>query len=368
VPAPTGKTVSPPQTVAANCSVNVSKPLRKWLRSLPAGSTVVAPANACYLVNNGLRLLKPKGLTIYGGTFTDKETAPKKKAHSKGNPVFTIVGGSDISFEAMHIVGANTAGYNAKLAFAGGIELEGTAGATIRGVTISNTYGDGITLAPLRGGSDHNSGQIIAPASAVTIRDVTVKDIGRQGLTFASIQGATVSDVIVDHPGLDTFDFEADQSNEGAENVTIDGCEAMDGAYFFANGGLSDAKHTGNITVEGCTMDNVEAGSAILVVRIKHSHGSRGPFTFKDDSLRCGASDYVSCVQIIGGDVTVADTTLQFPSGSVHEPVYHAAKGAHVTFDGDVVSGYGKAGKKIGKKSDVQVVGGHWTAWAGTSR
>src|ERR1700722_1365273 len=50
VPAPTGPTVSPPPSVVANCSVDVSKPLRKWLKSLPAGQTVVAPANACYLV------------------------------------------------------------------------------------------------------------------------------------------------------------------------------------------------------------------------------------------------------------------------------------------------------------------------------
>ena len=47
VPAPTGPTVSPPSTIAANCSVDVSKPLRKWLKALPAGSTVVAPTNAC---------------------------------------------------------------------------------------------------------------------------------------------------------------------------------------------------------------------------------------------------------------------------------------------------------------------------------
>jgi hypothetical protein len=185
VPAPTGPTVSPPPSVTANCSVDVSKPLRKWLKSLPAGTTVVAPANACYLVNEGIRLSDPKDLTIYGATFMDKTAAPGPRRLKKGAPVFTVIKGSGVTLEAMHIVGANPGGYHPALAFAGGIELEGTAGATIRGVTISNTFGDGITLAPLRGGSDHNSGAIVAPASTVVIRDVTVKDVGRQGITFS---------------------------------------------------------------------------------------------------------------------------------------------------------------------------------------
>ncbi len=86
VPPPTGPTVSPPQSVVANCSVDVSKPLRKWLKSLPAGQTVVPPANACYLVNEGLKLVDPKNLTIYGATFMDMETAPGRRAAFQGEP------------------------------------------------------------------------------------------------------------------------------------------------------------------------------------------------------------------------------------------------------------------------------------------
>jgi hypothetical protein len=117
VPAPTGPTVSPPSTIAANCSVDVSKPLRKWLKALPAGSTVVAPTNECYLVDQGLNLKDPKNLTIYGGTFADKATSAAG-VHPFGNPVFSVVGGSGLSIEAMHIVGANAGGYHPKLAFA----------------------------------------------------------------------------------------------------------------------------------------------------------------------------------------------------------------------------------------------------------
>ncbi|HYA67241.1 MAG TPA: right-handed parallel beta-helix repeat-containing protein, partial [Acidimicrobiales bacterium] len=222
---------------------------------------------ACYQVDEGIRLRDPQRLTVYGGTFRNESAAPGPSAHSKGDPVFTVIGGSDVTLEAMRISGVNHGGYHAGLAFAGGIELEGTAHAMIRGVAVTNTFGDGITLAPLRGGVNHNSGQIVAPVSDVTIRDVTIEGVGRQGVTFAAVSGAALTDVVVSHPGLDTFDMEADQANEGAIDVTINRCEASGGILFFANGGAGSGRRTDNITVENCAMTKPEGGSAVLVER-----------------------------------------------------------------------------------------------------
>ena len=193
-----------------------------------------------------------------------------------------------------------------------------------------------------------------------------MKDVGRQGITFASVKGAQVSDVIVNRPGLDDFDFEADQWNEGAKNVTIDGCETVGTGFFFANGGSSDGQHTGHIAVRRCSMSQAEGGSAILVTRAGHDRVLRGPYTFQDDSLRCGASDYVACVQLSAAAVTVSESSFRFPTtGTVHEPVYHAAAGTTVTFERDVVSGYGRRGTTVGKRAHVKVIGGQWSPWSG---
>ncbi len=137
----------------------------KWLRSLPAGTTVVAPANACYLVNEGIELSHPKDLTIYGATFMDKTAAPGPRRLSKGAPVFTVIGGSGVTSRQCTSSVRIPAATIPPWPLAGESNSKGTAGATIRGVTIANTFGDGITLAPLRGGSDHSSGTIVAPAS-----------------------------------------------------------------------------------------------------------------------------------------------------------------------------------------------------------
>lgn len=362
---PSGPSVAPPASIASNCSADVSAPLKTWFKSLPPGQTVVVPAGACYEVNEGIRLKKPQGLTVYGGEFRSTAVPRDQKgqpASAKGYPVFTVLGGSHVTLESMQIEGANPGGYHPRLAFAGGIELEGTADAVIRGDTISHTYGDGITLAPLRGGADHNSGEIIAPTVNVTIDGVTVDGAGRQGLTFASVDGAQVSDVILKNIGIDTFDFEGDQTGEGASSVTIDGCLASGGAIFFANGGASNAVSTHDITVENCTMSVPQSGSAILIVR--HGGGGkanrlRGPFLFKSDVLRCGASAYVGCVQLHGANVTISDSQLLFPAGSVHEAVY-GLSAATAAFSHDVVQGYGRSGS-ASRKSRVHISGGVWT-------
>jgi hypothetical protein len=360
MPAPSGPTESPPPSLATNCSVDVSKPLQGWLESLPADQSVVVAPGACYLVNEGIKLKFPQDLTIYGGRYLDDTNTTGQGRSGLGKAVFTVLGGNGLTLEDMHIAGVNPGGYHPTLAFAAGIDIEGTAHVTIRSVTISHTYGDGITLDPLRGGSDYNSGTIVAPSSAVTIEDVTIRVAGRQGIAFVSVAGALVNDVVVQDTGFSTFDFEADQRNEGARDVTIDGCEASGGLLFFANGGSGSGGRTGNVTVERCTMLGVEGGSAVLVARPGHGLVRRGPFSFVHDQLRCGASAYVSCVQLSGAQVTIADSTLRFPGGPLREPVYRVVGSSRATFRGDVVDGYGRRGE-VGRRSSVSVLGGHWT-------
>ena len=364
VPAPTGATVTPPSTITANCSTDVSGPLKKWFNKLPVNSTVLLGSQDCYQVDNGIKLKNPQGLTIYGGTFTSDATTPVKK-HSKGNAVFTLVGGSKVTLESMKINGRNPGGYHYQMAFAAGIDVQGTDGITIRGVTITNAFGDGITLSPLRGGSDHNSGTIVAPTKTAVINGVSIIGAGRQAVTLASVSGAQIGDLVIENPGLNTFDIEADQGNEGAENVAIDGCTSSGGGLFFANGGSGAGQRTGNFTVAHCAMAKPTAGDAILSYNRSGSNkNQRGPFNFVADVLYCGASTAVACVQLSGAKATVENSVLHFPEGTVHEAVYHVVKKSGAVFTNDNVSGYGKTGHVSGNSS-LKVTGGRWVATSG---
>lgn len=379
VPAPSGRTVAPPASISATCSADVTKVLRTWFASLPKDATVVIKRGACYRVDRGIRLDDPVGLTVYGGTFRSDAVAKGHHGHGKGHAVFDLIGGSHVTLEALRIVGMNAGGYHPRLAFAAGIDVEGTAGVTVRGVTIDHTFGDGITLNPLRGGADHDSGTIVAPVVDAVVRGVTIDGAGRQGIAFVAVNKAQVDDAVIKDPGMDTFDVEADQSNEGAADVTIDGCVATGGTGFFANGGAGGAKETHDITIEHCTMEKPEGGWAVLVQRPSRKGGGtgglagtgaaksarklRGPINLVADSLWCGASVYVACIQLGGSDVTVSNSLLRFPGGSVHEAVYRLVDGSQARFFDDVVERYGRTGT-LSPDSSLHISGGRWTSWA----
>jgi hypothetical protein len=357
-----GLTVSVPISISADCSTDVGKALRKWITSLPTNTTVLSPANACYLINSGVLLeFPPAGLTIDGGHFVETVNGDLWRR------AFDVIGGTDVTFENLSIVGPDTKQiYNADKAFQSGIELQGTTDAVISNVTTADTWGDGITLAPLRGGSDHMSGQIVRPVTNVTISNVEIDGTGRQGITFASVDGAEVRNVKVNNVAQDTFDFEADQVNEGARNVTIDGCTSRtaNGGAFFADGGAGGGAFTGDVTVANCTMVEPQGGYAIVIENIPGAEQPRGPFTFTNDVIRCGASSSVACVELNHADVTLQNSLVSFPTGTVHEDVWHSGWNTVLNLVDNVVADYGHQGVTR-RTSQVSITGGTWTPHVG---
>ena len=352
--------VTAPAGIAADCSTDTSRALGTWLNGLAAGSVWTPPASACYRIDKGVQLRFVAALTIDGGTFEDlNTTAPPQTGHGTnlGRPAFDALGGAQITLENLRIVGAHTGwGYRAALAFQAGIDLQGTVGATITNVSISRTFGDGINLEPLRGGSDYRSGHIANPVENLRVAHVTIKQAGRQGITPASVNGATFSDVSVTGVGFNAWDFESDQRDEGAKNVLVDHC-----IFSGINITMAGAA-VGPITFSNCTMPKTNLGDA---VRIRNTSGKpfSGPIVFANDVFRCAASVYVSCFQLgAGSDVTVQDSTVTigFHRDTIHEAAYSVGNGSHVTFADDVVHGFGHVGTtQAGGTTTVS--GGTWT-------
>ena len=198
--------------------------MQHWLNSLPANTTVVAPAGACYLVDGGLILVGAQGLTIAGGTWED-ETAPVPGASPNDmEPAFWFQGGSNMTLENLTITGSNPGGYNPAGAFGGGIRSDGVIGLQVTNVTVRQRLGRRPGAGSPAGGQRHRRSNIINPSENVSVYGLNVNGAGRQGVTLVSVNGATSDRVTLRHIGLDFFDVEADQWNEGAKNVTINGC------------------------------------------------------------------------------------------------------------------------------------------------
>lgn len=361
-PSPQASTVvTAPASIADNCSVDVRGPLHAWLQSLPPDSTWKAPAGACYQVDRGMQLDFPDGLTIDGGTFEDDATTPlPPDGHGTqaGSAMFDILGGTDVAFENVTVVGANTSGsYHANMAFEGAFEIRGTIGVTFTNITTRDTFGDGINLEPLRGGDDWASGQILNPTEDVTAHDVTIVNAGRQAISPVSVDGANFSGVTIVNPGDNAFDFEADQNNEGAENVTVNGCSMSGASINIAMNGVE----TGPIIFENCVMPAAGGGSVLTVSNAK-GRADAGPIAFIDDHLWCAASVYVGCFQLEGAqDLLVKDSSIVvgFPHDLIHEAFLLGDGNTHAVFVDDQVSGYGKLGNTW-PNSSMTVYGGSW--------
>ncbi len=364
VPAAASTDFTPPDSyngvaMPGDCSVDVGPPMQAWLASLPADS-IADLGNRCYQVDYGIKLMFPQSLVIDGGIFTDPTTTSGPN-HGHGTPhglpVFAVVGGSNVTFENQTFIGADAHGYDPAVAFQHAIQLQGTIGATISHIKIRKLFGDGIDLEPLRGGSDHKSGGIINPAENVSISDVSILGTGRNGITMASANGVTVTDVSMSNIGRDAFDLEADDSNEGARNVLINGC-----TYNQLFNIKSAGPRTGPITVENCLMQRHSSGGWALNIDNPSGHPDAGPIVFNNDLFLCGASVYVACFNLVGASaLTVENSTarLGFPGDAIHEPPYSAKAHTNASFTNDTVSGYGKC-CKVAANSTVTVSGGNW--------
>lgn len=362
-PAPVGAPrvvshVAAPASIPANCATDVHAALRTWLDTLPADSTWAPAPGTCYQVDGGMQLDFPQGLTIDGGTFVDDTSRPPVQigAHADlGQSVFDVIGGSDVTIENVSIVGRNPGGYHPGLAFEGGIELQGTTGATISDVSISHTFGDGITLAPLRGGVDHESGTILNPVEDLTVSNVSMQGTGRQGISPVSVDGATFTNVSIQGAADNAWDFEADQGNEGATNVVVNGCTYTGDINVSMAGG-----QTGPITFENCTTPRPTVGSAVIF----HANGApdKGEILFDHDTMRCYASVYVGCFQLEGAQNLVVENstvTVGSPATVIHEAFALADGNTHAVFLDDDVAGYGRMGNTH-PDSTVTVQGGVW--------
>jgi len=313
-------------------------------------------------VDRGITLVEPQGLTIDGGTYKNSTTTKSFTGSGMGQATFTIVGGSRVTFEDLTIEGANPGGYHPSLAFEAGLALQGTAQAVIRNIAVDQVYGDGISLDPLRGGVDHKSGKILSPTTDLAIDRVVITGSGRQGITLASVDSATIGNVALSDVGIDTFDVEADQANEGAENVTINGCTSRtsNGGSFFANGGAGNGPRTGNIVVENCRMLGPQGGDAVLVENVTNDGEPRGPITFSQDSLWCGESVYVGCLELKRATVSITQSVVRFHQKStVHENLYDAGGASTLTLVGDSVLGWQNLGQGRAS-STIHVSGGSW--------
>jgi hypothetical protein len=174
----------PPASVASDCSADVSAALNGWIASLPDNSTITFPDGACYLVPASIRIENRNGLTFNGNGATFKRTrrSPPKLSYPNPNPYWWVIGGSDIAFNDISVLGVNTksdldyepavGAYKVEYEFEAAFRVESTRGFVADHIVVDAVWGDGFQL---QGGN------------GATITNSRISRNGRQGITGADI-------------------------------------------------------------------------------------------------------------------------------------------------------------------------------------
>ena len=333
--------------------------MQAWLSSLPA-NTVVNATGDCFQVSS-LYFLYADGLTINGGTWMDDQAPTSSTTLTSANlqAVWYFEDGTDITLENLTVVGVNTCACdydNEAAAFQSGIRSDGTDGLTVTNVTVEDVFGDGLTL----------NGGFAGPTTKASVDGLTISGVGRQAVTLSSVSDSTLADITITNPGEDDFDAEANLASEGINDVTINGCTVSGtGRVFFGNdgqgGGNVSGTNSADDVIENCTMENAQTGD-VIEDWTPSGLGVRGPFTFSNDTFDCGTSVYVGCVDLIGADVNIVDSTLTFPADAyyLYREVWNIDPTSTLNFLNDTVDGY--SSENDGNTCDVTIRGGTWTA------
>jgi hypothetical protein len=345
-------TVSPPSTINNTCAINSSYKLNQWFRTLPDSAIqpviVLIPASYCYLVNTGIKLLTARNLSIDGGTFKDL-TVPTSNSGAQTYPsIMWFVGGSGIRLSNLNIIGANPGGYHPPGAFMGAIRSDGVAGLWVTNVNITAPFGDGVNLEPLRTPNDIGS-DIVGPTRGATLTDITITGNGRQAIAMGDLAGGTFTNLKIKHSGIDAFDMEADQYNEGVSDLAVTGCSIRGvGGIAFGNGGLGAGAYTHDVSFSYCNMENYRiGGTAIYIHNNVNSVTARGPFVFDHDTIWCGHSIYVACISLSDATASVTNSSLNTAPRKIDaERTYTAEHGTILNLGSVTYVGAFKAGYK----------------------
>lgn len=257
-----GPGLTPPATIAADCSSDVGTALGAWLSSLPASSTVTLPSGACYLINSTVRVAGTTGLTVNGAGASLKRTVAGGTGQTI--PLLFLVQDSTLALNGLTVTGA----YNGSNGGGGsegnyGLLVEAVHGLKVTGMAMSNVQGDFISLAP----PNDTTGGDISLSTAVDIESSTFNLAGYHDLTVESVDGLTVNNCAF-VGGNTAIDFEYDsystvfspsgQAQQAAQDnvkITNDKWSGFANDWFASLQGQLPGVQQQNVTLSGNTID-----------------------------------------------------------------------------------------------------------------
>jgi hypothetical protein len=340
--------VSPPPSINATCSSDVSTALNAWLATLSNGAQVNFPSGACYEVNESLSISGLSNVIVNGNgsTFENIYTAADCPGGMTTPPtadcpatIWQAVGGYNISFENMTIEGNSAAACNPSSSYEWqfGIAYNGTQGGTVNNVTVDDVYGDFVE-------TQDNGSTYSLPTTNILIENSTFNGAGRMGIGVTDASGVTVKNNSFDNACGWMVDIEPDTSWEYGQNVyVIDNTLGTVQLGMVVNYGSSSPANSGNIVVTGNTMTQVPQTTETTVqfggVGLGTSPQARSGVTFNNNYVLAGGGSGVEFNYV--NNVTMENNTILYGDQQGGSPVGFALFSVNTaTIENNIVGGF----------------------------
>lgn len=239
-----------PTTIPADCSADVTRDLNDYITTVPDGSRIVFPANACYWVEGSLTLERRHDLVVdgNGSLFRPRSRVPQEVNRAQ----WFLSYGQHLVLEDMTLSGVNAdAVLGRDTAYDHNVFIRGSHNVTIDRVRGGNTFGDFVAIAQ---GID----QTTIP-SDITVENSSATNVGRMGVSCVACDGWTVRNSNFSHVALSVFDLEIEGDGRPGRRVAI--LDNTVGAYGWSmfqlgyplpttGNDLSDIRVSGNVTTD----------------------------------------------------------------------------------------------------------------------
>jgi hypothetical protein len=206
-----------PDSIASDCTADVTARLLSWIGSVPDRSVLVFQRRGCYRVDGTLEVVDRHRLEFDGNGATFKATT----AGATGGSQWRLVRGAHLVLRDMRVQGANPAGgdFDAALQHQHAFDLAGARDVQLRRVAASGVYGDCVYV-----GRDHEPPH--RWSRRVRVRSSSCRGSGRMGVAVVAVRNIVISRTNFSRIGRTVLDIEPNGPGFGARNVRFAGNSA----------------------------------------------------------------------------------------------------------------------------------------------
>jgi hypothetical protein len=300
---------SPPASIAADLSRDVTVELNAWLADVPNGATIEFPAGARYRIDDTVLIEGKEDLTIDGkgvffqcfdpGEDHEKKTSyggwkrTRSKAHIRITKCKRIQV-RDIEVHGAHPDPGRKGTYDDNREAQHGFDLVHLEDCKLENVNVHDVYGDCV---------------YISNATRVVVADSTLKRCGRQGIAVGTANDVLIEDNEIADSRRGIIDVEPYGERWAASNIRIIGNRLGGSRLLLLPMGGSGT--LGTVFVA----DNVNSepnGTPAVSNRGKRGQG-RGPFVMVNNQFTIGGSPAAGLRVKHNEGVLIAGNTLIFP-------------------------------------------------------